>query len=160
MPTRPELLRALSIAAQRSATDGIFFHQAVAERLGLHVSDLRGLSLLADGDARTAGEMARATGLTTGAVTRLIDRLEAAGYVRRGFDPDDRRRVVVKGVPQRMRAVGESYSEMAEAWRQLLSEYSDAELRLFLKLFDGMHEMSRRQIAALAERPSSRRSRS
>src|SRR5215470_10658835 len=96
---RSGLLGELARSAQRAATDGILFHQAVADRLGLHVSDLRCLTILYETGSVSAGELGERTGLTTGAVTRMIDRLERTGYVRREPDPADRRRVIVSPVP-------------------------------------------------------------
>ena len=72
-----------------------FFGQTVAIRFGLSESDVDALELLIDTGAATAGRLSDLMGLTTGAVTRVIDRLEQAGYVRRVPDPADRRRVIV-----------------------------------------------------------------
>jgi DNA-binding MarR family transcriptional regulator len=156
MSTRPaggrraELLAGLQRAAQRSTTDGILFHQAVADRTGLHVTDLRCLNLLAQAGPLTAGELGQQTGLgTTGAVTRMVDRLERAGYVRREVDPRDRRRVIIQPVPERLATLAPHYQGMAAAWTDLLAGYSDQELELFLDLFDRMHEMSQQQLADL-----------
>jgi len=73
-----------------------FFGQTVAIRFGLSESDVDALELLIDTGAATAGRLSDLMGLTTGAVTRVIDRLEQAGYVRRLPDLDDRRGVVVE----------------------------------------------------------------
>lgn len=79
-------------------------NQAVAERLGLHPTDARALALVeaaAEGAPMTPGKVAELTGLTTGAVTGVLDRLEAAGFVRREKAPDDRRQVIVRPVAAR-----------------------------------------------------------
>jgi DNA-binding MarR family transcriptional regulator len=78
------------------------FTQVVADRLGLNRTDLAVLSLLGARGPLSAGQLAEATGLTTGAVTGVADRLERAGYARREPDPDDRRRVIVRLVPERL----------------------------------------------------------
>jgi DNA-binding MarR family transcriptional regulator len=70
--------------------------QASASAIGLGASDLYAMNLLALGGAMTSGELARRTGLTTGATTRLIDRLERAGHLRRVPDPTDRRRIMLE----------------------------------------------------------------
>ena len=88
-------------ALRRVNFQGSIFGQTVAIRLGLSESDVDALELLLDSGAATAGKLAELMGLTTGAVTRVIDRLEQAGYVRRTTDPADRRRVVVEVVPER-----------------------------------------------------------
>lgn len=69
--------------------------QACAEAVGLNATDMYALNLLALVGPMTSGELADRSGLTTGATTRLIDRLERAGHVRRRADPRDRRKVVV-----------------------------------------------------------------
>lgn len=77
------------------STAVVLFHEAVADRLGLSAADHKALGLITRAGAVTAGELAQLTGLSPGAVTGLVDRLEAAGHVRRDRDPQDRRRVVV-----------------------------------------------------------------
>ena len=151
-----ELLAELQRAAQISTTDGILFHQAVADRVGLHVTDLRCLNVLAQAGPLTAGELGQQLGLgTTGAVTRMVDRLERAGYVRRQADPRDRRRVIIQPVPERLAAIAPHYRGMATAWNDLLAAYSDEQLTLFLDLFDSMHQMSQQQLASLDHGPPS-----
>ena len=87
---------------RRVNLQGSFFGQTVAIRFGLSESDVEALEVLIDTGAATAGRLSELMGLSTGAVTRVIDRLEQAGYVRRVTDPTDRRRVVVEFVPEKM----------------------------------------------------------
>jgi DNA-binding MarR family transcriptional regulator len=79
------------------------FHAAVADRMGVSVTDAKCRSLLLQSGPMTAGDLARRLGLTTGAITGVIDRLERARLVRRADDPSDRRRVVVEVMPNRRR---------------------------------------------------------
>jgi DNA-binding MarR family transcriptional regulator len=147
---RSELLARLQRAAQTSTPDGILFHQAIADRVGLHVTDLRCLNVLAQAGALTAGELGQQLGLgTTGAVTRMVDRLERAGYVHRAVDPRDRRRVIIQPIPEQLAAIAPHYQGMATAWNKLLAAYSDQELELFLDLFDRLHQLSQQQLASL-----------
>src|SRR6476659_4050542 len=90
---------------RRVNLQGSIFGQSVAIRMGLSESDIDALELLIDSGAATAGKLSELMGLTSGAVTRVIDRLEHAGYVRRTADPADRRRVVVEVVPERVATV-------------------------------------------------------
>ncbi|MGZ9160971.1 MAG: MarR family winged helix-turn-helix transcriptional regulator, partial [Candidatus Limnocylindrales bacterium] len=76
---------------RRVNLQGSLFGQTVAIRFGLSESDIEALEVLIDSGAATAGRLSDLMGLTTGAVTRVIDRLEQAGYVRRVPDPTDRR---------------------------------------------------------------------
>jgi len=75
------------------------YEQALAERLGMNVTDLRCLELVLAEPGMTAGRLADESGLTTGAVTGVVDRLEQAGYVTRTADPADRRRAVIQPTP-------------------------------------------------------------
>jgi DNA-binding MarR family transcriptional regulator len=153
---RAELLDALVRAAPRLVADGLAFHMAVADRLGLSLADLRYLQILAEAGPTTAGDIAARTGLTTGAVTRMVDRLEQAGYVQRSRDPADRRRVVVVPDAKAIARIGSLYEGMAAAWREALSAYRDEELEVILDLFERMRELSRREAERLrGEHPRS-----
>lgn len=84
-------------AAYRRYLSAVVLHgQASAEAVGLNATDMYALNLLELIGPMTSGELADRAGLTTGATTRLIDRLERAGHVRRRADPNDRRKVVVE----------------------------------------------------------------
>src|ERR1043165_7694421 len=87
---RQRLLQRLEHGARITSAQSILFSQAVADRLKLNSSDLECLDIVMLRGPVTAGELAQATGLTTGAITGLIDRLERAGYVRRARDAEDR----------------------------------------------------------------------
>src|SRR6516164_9446091 len=97
---REELLAALNDEFRQLTTATILFHQAIADRLGMNVTDHKCADILLRAGPITAGELAQRTGLTTGAITGVIDRLEKAGFVRRVRDPGDRRRVVVVPLPE------------------------------------------------------------
>lgn len=99
---RDKTVEAVVRALRKVNWEGSILGQTVAIRLGLSESDIEALELLVDTGSETAGRLAELMGLTTGAVTRMIDRLEQAGYVRRTTDPADRRRVVVQPVPERL----------------------------------------------------------
>jgi DNA-binding MarR family transcriptional regulator len=151
---RDHLLASLTQAAQRAATDGILFHQAVADRLGLHVTDLRCLNILLELGPVSAGEIVKRTGLTTGAITRMLDRLEQAGYVRREPHPTDRRRVTVRLVPEQVARIAPLYAGMAAAWAQAIGDHDDHQLEAFLELFTRLHELTQREITRLQDAPS------
>jgi DNA-binding PadR family transcriptional regulator len=91
-----------------------------------------------------AGRLAELTGLTTGAITTAIDRLEKAGYVQRMRDPHDRRRVVVQQIPHEGPDV---FGEMDQAWQELCSHYSNQELAVILSFIEAMHQMNRGPVA-------------
>ena len=128
---RRELLQELSrnLGRELSART-ILFHQAIAERLGLNATDHKCLDIARRAEAMTAGELAGLTGLTTGAITGVIDRLERAGFVCRVRDANDRRRVVIQPIPERARDIAPLFESLDVAWRALCDGYSDRELAL------------------------------
>jgi DNA-binding MarR family transcriptional regulator len=147
MANRGEVVDELIRTAPRAVADTVLFQQAIADRLGLNVTDVKCLAPLADGGRGTIGEIADRLGLTPGAVTRTIDRLERAGYVRRDPDPADRRKIFIVGVPERMREVSALYDGMAQAWREVLSGCSAAELEFLRGLLRQMREITTVEIA-------------
>ncbi|MER5327231.1 MarR family winged helix-turn-helix transcriptional regulator [Streptosporangium roseum] len=103
----------------RQYLDAVGLHaMAGAEAVGLNPSEWYALSQIALEGTLTSGELAARTGLTTGATTRLIDRLERAGFVRRSGDPDDRRKVIVEPVADSLdrieNVVGSARRQIAE----------------------------------------------
>jgi DNA-binding MarR family transcriptional regulator len=110
---------------------GVVLHnQVVSQRVGLGGSDAQFLSLLDLHGPLTAGRLAEQTGLTTGTVTGVIDRLERAGYVRRERDPADRRRVIVTPVPEALAGIAAQYREHGEHLDTVLRRRDERELRV------------------------------
>ena len=107
----------------------IAFHQAVADHLGVNATDLKALDLAAIHGSTTAGQVAEATGLTTGAVTFLIDRLEGAGFLIRTRDPGDRRRWTLTVTPECTERVTRFYEPLAQEMRDLAHEFDSGELQ-------------------------------
>jgi DNA-binding MarR family transcriptional regulator len=144
LPRRAELLQALVAAGRQLSTATIMFHQAIADRLGLNVTDHKCMDLLLMTGARTAGELAEMTGLTTGAITAVIDRLEKAGFVRREDDLHDRRRVIVQAVPKRCRDIERLFEPFAATFKELSARYKDEELVVILDFMsrsrEGLHQ--------------------
>src|SRR3954451_24462669 len=115
-------------ALRRVNIQGSFFGQTVAIRFGLSESDIETLEALIDMGASTAGRLSEMTGLTSGAVTRVIDRLEQGGYVRRVADPADRRRVIVEAIPEKVAAVQAALNRVTTAGADEIGRYSEAQL--------------------------------
>jgi DNA-binding MarR family transcriptional regulator len=145
-------MEALEHALREVSGIGVLFSQAAAERLGLNSTDLECLGMIASVPT-TAGELARATGLTTGAITGVIDRLERAGYARREHDKADRRRVLVHAEPEALRKAAPIFEPMRRASAEALSGYSDAELTLILSFLTRAQAESLKVLAALRESP-------
>jgi DNA-binding MarR family transcriptional regulator len=100
---------------------------------GISGSDLECLDFLNLEGSVTAGRLAEVTGLTTGAITGVVDRLEKAGLVRRERDEADRRKVFIVVVPQATAKIGQLYVPMQQAMHKVWSRYSEEELRLLLR---------------------------
>ncbi|WP_329119301.1 MarR family winged helix-turn-helix transcriptional regulator [Streptomyces sp. NBC_01353] len=126
------------------------FNQAVADRLKLHPTDVQCLNLLSlECGPVTTGRIAELTGLTTGSATRLVDRLERAGYVTRERDAEDRRRVLVTAVPERMAELGAFWRRLNGAWGTMFDAYSDAEVALLIAHMRRTVELSAEQVERL-----------
>lgn len=100
--------------------------------MGLNITDHKCLDIVLGQGRATAGQLAELTGLTTGAITNVINRLEKAGFVRRAKDPNDRRIVYVEPVPERLQPLADVFAPLAEAMTELYARYSTDELRLIL----------------------------
>jgi DNA-binding Lrp family transcriptional regulator len=141
-PERAELEAAFAIALRRTGTLMQLMGQAAAERIGINLTDLNCLNILSLTGPMTAGQLARATGLTTASVTGIIDRLEEAGFARRERDSADRRRVVIHLVPGRMATgVAQVFGPMMVSLRQLASGYTDAELRSIVDVYEQVGQL-------------------
>jgi DNA-binding MarR family transcriptional regulator len=157
---RSELILAAALEArlQQNAYDR--FEDAAADFFGVNRTAMRCMEVLDRTGQLTAGDIARQTGLTSGAATALLDRLERAGYLRRLRDPADRRRILVELTDQARAATREVYGPLAQAVTEF-ERYTDAELELladFLRTGSGLlldnTERIRALIAARAPGPA------
>jgi DNA-binding MarR family transcriptional regulator len=147
---RSRLLGELSTVSRRYVAAFALFNQAVADRLGLHPTDLQCLNLLSLERAPvTTGRVAELTGLTTGSATRLVDRLEKAGYVVRERDAADRRRVLVATVPERIAEFGRTWERLGGDWSPLFDDLDDAELAVIVRHMRRTVEFGGEQVARL-----------
>jgi DNA-binding MarR family transcriptional regulator len=123
---------------------------SAAERIGINLTDLNCLNILSFSGQMTAGELAKATGLTTASITGVLDRLEEAGYVRRERDAQDRRRVVVRLVPERaLSEVAPVFAPMLADWKRVAAAYTDDELRLIVRFYGQLEQVYRDHIVRL-----------
>ena len=130
-PKQKELLERLSYQLGRELSAGtIMFHSAIAEKMGLSITEHKALDLLSRQGPLTAGQLAEVTGLTTGAITGMVDRLEKAGFVRRIPDPTDRRKIRVEAVLEKYEAMAGLFASFGQAMNALLESYNDRELAI------------------------------
>lgn len=129
---RAELMEAIRHAIAEQSGQNTILSNAIAERLEVSSTELECLGLLESRGPLPAGELARHTGLTSGAVTRMVDRLVSRGAVRRREDPTDRRRVLVEITPTARRAAAPFYEPLSRASEKLLADYSERDLEVVL----------------------------
>src|SRR6516164_10356096 len=140
------------LAMRRSGSIMQLLGQVSADRIGINATDLNCLNLVALTGPMTAGELARATGLTTASITGVLDRLEEGGFVRRERDPHDRRRVIVNLNPgPGLREIGPTFGPLVKAWRAAAASYSDEDLRLLLGFQRRFEDIVRGQLARLRD---------
>ncbi len=126
---RQKLIVQAALAARLHQNAYDRFEDAAAEYFGVNRTAMRCMDVLERAGRLTAGEIARQTGLTSGAVTALLDRLERAGWVRRLRDETDRRRILVEMTEQAQQAAAEVYGPFVAVLSEY-DNYSDAQLRL------------------------------
>src|SRR5919112_479713 len=148
--TNEELIQTIVDKFREMSTEAVMFHQAVADELGLYITDHKCMDIIHRFGAMPAGRLGEMTGLTTGAITGMIDRLEKAGYVRRTNDPKDRRKTIVEPIKNKKleKKIEMIFTPLHEKMHGFLSSYSDSELGFLLdsmtKLIGQTREESKR----------------
>jgi len=156
-PERAKLALEFAAGIRRTGSLMQLMSQAAADRIGVNSTDLNCLNILSFRGEMTAGELARATGLTTASITGVVDRLEQAGFVRRERDAVDRRRVVIHlSVPKAAGTVAPVFGPMIASVHKLADRYTDDELRLIVEFYGHMEKIFRDHLLRLREQtPSS-----
>jgi DNA-binding MarR family transcriptional regulator len=143
-PNRAQLVPSLIRAMRQFIANAVLFNQQLADQLGINATDYQFLNLLDLSGAQTPKALANLTGLSTGGVTVAVDRLERQGYVVRERNPADRRSVIVRAVPERMREIQARYRKVYTGLDQLFASFTQAELRT-VHAFFGRANASRRK---------------
>lgn len=123
--------------ASRAYSDAsIFMHEAIARKAGLSSTDHKYLGLILQYESITAGEISKLTGLTTGAVTGLIDRLEKKKLLKRQFIKEDRRKVIIiPNTENSMKLLGPIFEELQQKTMKLVSTFSKKEIETIERYF-------------------------
>jgi DNA-binding MarR family transcriptional regulator len=150
---RNELLGRLALAIRTSQNVSEAYDDRVAEILGINRTDLRCLDVLEQRGPMTAGQLADAMHLSTGAVTTLLDRLERVGYARRVRDTEDRRRVLVELAPEVRERSNEFYEPLFEGTVRLLEGRSDRELERMIDFLEQGTAMAEQELEKLERGP-------
>jgi DNA-binding MarR family transcriptional regulator len=138
------------VRRSQNATDR--FDQAVADAIGINRTDLRCLDVIQREWPVPAGRLADQMGLTTGAITTVLDRLERAGYARRVRDPSDRRRVLVEPTLDALEGAGDLYAEHIAMSERTYKRHTEEELALLLEWVREGRELNEREAARLEAR--------
>jgi DNA-binding MarR family transcriptional regulator len=142
------------VRRSQAATDR--YDQAVADALGASRTDMRCVDVLQREGRMTAGQLADATGLTSGAMTTAIDRLERQGFARRVRDPADRRRVLVEITEQANELAGPFYGEHQAMSERLYHDYNTEQLELLLGFVRRGREFNEQQAVRLEQQNRAR----
>jgi DNA-binding MarR family transcriptional regulator len=129
-PTREDVLSDVTEELRLHGVTNDIADQIIADYLGLNRTDMRCLDIIERLDGVSAGRLATEAGLSTGAVTTVLDRLERAGYARRVPDAGDRRRVLVELTPAARRELQELYAPLADSTLHQLEGYTTDEVSL------------------------------
>lgn len=149
---RASLAKTFAGAVRQTGSLMVLMTQAAADRIGINATDLNCLNILSFSGQLTAGELAKATGLTTASITGVVDRLEQAGFVRRERDAQDRRRVVIHLDTKRaLGTVAPVFGPMLGAMQRLADEYTDDELRLIVEFYAQLQGILRDHLTRLRE---------
>lgn len=142
MKLKNDLIDELSRSVQRSSALTVIHTNAIADKVGLSTTEFEAIDLIANNQPISAGQLARFCGLTSGAITGLIDRLEKNGYVRRKNDPNDRRRVLIEHahapeIEQKVRAL---YRPIGNAFYDLVDTYTAEQVKFLVDHTNKMNE--------------------
>jgi DNA-binding MarR family transcriptional regulator len=131
---RQELTEQIDWALRELSTSTVLAASSIAQKVGMGPNDLKGAELLVRNGPMTAGQLAKATGLTSGAITGIVDRLEKAGWARREADSHDRRRVIIHPGPQdNKKTAADLYDSHTKIMNLLLSDYTEEQLSFILQ---------------------------
>ena len=149
-----QLPERVSHAVLRFIAAVVLHNQAVAARVGLGASDAQVLSLLSVNGPMTPSQIANLTGLTTGSVTALLDRLERGEYVRRTRDTQDRRKILIVPEEEGQRRLARHYAGYGEHMQRVLARLTPHELQTIAEFLDAMTDVDGGYIAQPPPNPS------
>lgn len=156
--SRRDLLEKLANLGRAVSTQTVFLHQAIAQTFGLNATDTKCVDLILTHPEEpvTAGWLSAASGLTTGAVTHILDRLEKRKIIERIRDTRDRRKVFIRVRPEGLAPAVPLYEAIGEAFMEVADDYTDKDIRLICDYMERNLEISRRELGKLVAAGSSR----
>jgi len=156
--TRRALMAKLWDLGRQMSTQTVFLHQALAQSVGLNATDTKCIDLILRGPdgAVTAGRLSELSGLTTGAITHILDRLERRRFVERVRDTEDRRKVFVRVRMDRLEPLIPKYEAIGHAFMQLADAYDDAGLAVICDYMERAAVISEDELAKVVAANRSR----
>ena len=149
--SRKALVSRLTLLGQMDATQTALFQQRAAAHYGLGITEMKALDILVREGPRTAGQLAAALNLTSGAITGVVDRLERRGMARRSSDAGDRRRVVIEADHERLAQEENAYAPIGAAFAELYAGYTLKELQFLVRHMETSVEITRQETERLAQ---------
>jgi DNA-binding MarR family transcriptional regulator len=154
MKSKKELIEELNQSMQRAGTLTVLHTNAIADKIGLSATEFESMDIISRYQPMSAGKLAISCGLTTGAITGIIDRLARAGFVRRMSDPHDRRRVLLQPVedPEKSKIIYDLYRPMSDAFGVLASECTPEQLQFLVEIHDKMNRITEQIIVEMRQK--------
>ena len=151
--TRAEILAKLSDLGRKMSTQTVFLHEAIARTAGLSATDTKCVDLIlrGGGEGVTAGWLSERTGLTSGAITHILDRLEKRNFVKRVRDTRDRRKIFVEVIWESLKPLAPKYEAIGKAYVEMMQRYGDEELGVICEYMERASEVSERELGKLIE---------
>jgi DNA-binding MarR family transcriptional regulator len=146
---RAEICQQLMQLGEIGSTETALFHQTAASTIGMGITDLKAMSILLQEGSATPGRLSARLGLTSGAMTAVIDRLERRQYAKRQADHSDRRKVTVAINKEKLPEMNKAYASMGNAFMSLLQKYSTEELEFLVRFHKDSIELTKQEIARL-----------
>ncbi len=146
---RRELIERLQVLSEVDATQTALFQQTAAATYGLGVTEMKALSVLLREGPCSAGHLAAALHLTSGAVTGVVDRLVARGFARRTQDESDRRKVVIEADHATLASGENVYRSIGEAFAALHASYPTDQLEFLAQHLEKSIELTKRETEKL-----------
>jgi DNA-binding MarR family transcriptional regulator len=133
--SKEDLGKALGKELQRGGTLNVLHTNAIADKIGLSATEFEALDIISHHQPVSAGKLAIYCGLTTGAITGLVDRLEKAGFVKRKRDQIDRRRVLLEQIrtPEIEQRVRTLYQPLVEEYKKITTEYTSEQMEFLIE---------------------------
>jgi DNA-binding MarR family transcriptional regulator len=135
-PSKVELVEKIILGARQFGISNVLFRNLIGDRLGVNVTDMECLGLLFFKGIATPSELARHTGLSSGATTAMLDRLERSGLIERRPNPEDRRGTLIVLVHSGAEKIGRWFSSVRQAQSELVGGYSEDELLVIADFFE------------------------